>query len=319
MKQHIHKGLKYLLSWLWVKQFLYWLIVSAGTISECAFLLASLWMSLNSSVHGLIRLWMNEKQSINVSYFATAIFTGLPEVILGLSLLTTINHCRNVRFEKRYWYTWVWPTLFGLPTLIFLVISIITVSCSVLKVSYAMPDWGIVSRALAGFDFAIVFFLYEQIGKPCYAKERKALEQAIADQKAEIERTKSHFEDALQTANSNFKIAMQSKQSEFDYRINEILEQGKNKIEHLQMLLQTQNAQVQKLSEKASSLERHGLENYPKVMSELIDQDIKTVSVERLSELTGHSKRKIANAKSLQRHSRNRDLIMVSSVIEWLK
>lgn len=318
-QEWIHAPLKNFLSWGWVKQFLYWLIVSAGTMSECAFLLASLWMSLNSTVHGLILMFMDEKQAIHMSYFATAIFTGLPEVILGLSLLTTINHCKDIRWDKRYWHTWVWPILFGIPTLVFLVLSIITVSCSVLRVNYTMPDWGIVARALAGFGFAIVFFLYEQMGKPCYAKERKALEQTIADLEVERDRNKQRFETALNTANENFQMALSAKQSEFEYRLNEIVEQGKSQIGHLQNLLEAKNMQVQKLSERASSLVSQGLENYPKFVEELVTKGVKTVHIDTLSELTGISKRRIASAKSLQRHSRNKDLIMVNSAIEWLQ
>jgi len=262
---------------------------------------------------------MTEKQSIQLSYIATTIFTALPELILSLALVTTINHCRNIRRKKQYWYTWVWPVLFGLPTLVFLYLSLLTVSCSVLKVNYVMPDAGIIARALAGYTFAIVYLIFEKIGEPCYASERKAMEQTIADQKAEMDRTKAHFETALQTANSNFQIAMQSKQAEFEYRVNEIVGQGKSRIEHLQNLLEAKDVQVQKLSERASSLVAQGLENYPKVLSELVNGGVKTVSVDDLSDLTGISKRRINAAKSLQRHSRNRDLIMVNSAIEWLK
>lgn len=319
MEQQIRASIKYILSWLWVKQLLYWAILSAGTISECSFLIASIWMSINSSVHPFVLTLMSEKQSVQLSYIATTIYTALPELILSLALVTAINHCRNIRREKRYWYTWVWAALFGFPTVIFLFISIMTVASSVLKVNYVMPDWGIVSRALAGFSFAIVYLLYERIGKPCDASERQALEQTIIDLKAEMAQNKQHFETALQTVNTNFQSAMQSKQSDFDYRVNQILEQGKNKIEHLQNLIESQNEQVKRLSEKASSLERNGLENYPKVISELFDQGAKTVSVDTLSDLTGISKRRIANAK-LQRHSRNRDLIMINNaLIEWLQ
>src|SRR5262245_47367590 len=135
-QQQLPSGIRYILSWRWVKQFLYWLIISAGTIAECAFLIASLWMSINSSVHPMVLTMMTERQSVQLSYIATTIYTALPELILSLALVTTINHCRNIRREKQYWYTWVWAALFGLPTVVFLYISIMTVACSVLKVNY---------------------------------------------------------------------------------------------------------------------------------------------------------------------------------------
>jgi hypothetical protein len=314
--------LRYLLSWLWVKQFLYWAIISAGTISECAFLIASIWMSINSSVHPFVLTMMSEKQSIQLSYIATTIYTALPELILSLALVTAINHCRNIRRGKTYWYTWVWAILFGLPTIVFLFISIMTVACSVLKVNYIMPDWGIVSRALAGFSFAIVYLLYERIGKPCFASERKALEQTIADLRVEIEQTTSRFENALQTTNTNFKTAMQSKQSEFEYRFNTVVKQSKDRIENLTLLLETQTQQANRLAEHASSLELRGIEDYPKVMIEWLEKGVKTVSIGEIESVTGHSRQRINGAiKSgrLQKDNRNKDRIRVSSVIEWLK
>jgi hypothetical protein len=161
----VSSPIKSFLSWLWVKHFIYWLIISAGTISECAFLLASLWMSINSSVHPMILTLMSEERSVRISYIATTIFTALPELIVIMAVITTVNHCKNIRFQKQYWHTWLWAFLFGLPTLIFLTISLITVSCSVLKVSYIMPDWGIVARALSGYCFAVVYLLYEKLGE----------------------------------------------------------------------------------------------------------------------------------------------------------
>lgn len=44
-----------LLYFEWTKMLVHWLIRVAGTMSECAFLIAGLWMSLNANVHPLIR------------------------------------------------------------------------------------------------------------------------------------------------------------------------------------------------------------------------------------------------------------------------
>ncbi len=321
-QKSLPSGIRYILSWKWAKQFLYWAIISGGTISECAFLLSSIWMSINSTVHPFVLTMMTEAQSLQLSYIATTIFTALPELILPLALLTVINHCRNIRREKEYWYTWLWPVLFGLPTLVFLYLSLLTVSCSVLKVNYSMPAYGIVARALAGYVFAIVYLIIEKIGEPCYASERKAMEQTIADQKAEIEQITSRFEDALQTANSNFTIAMHSKQSEFEYQVNAIVEEGKNRIESLQNLLEAKSIQVEKLSERASSLERNELALYPKVQSLWIEKAKRTVSFDEIVDVTGLSKQRIRAAITggkIARDNRNKELLRVSSVVEWLK
>src|SRR6266566_7721918 len=96
-QKSLPSGIRYILSWKWAKQFLYWAIISGGTISECAFLLSSIWMSINSTVHPFVLTVMTEAQSLQLSYIATTIFTALPELILPLALLTVINHCRNIR------------------------------------------------------------------------------------------------------------------------------------------------------------------------------------------------------------------------------
>jgi hypothetical protein len=60
------------------------------------------------------------------------------------------------------------------------------------------------------------------------------------------------------------------------------------------------------------------IKRYPKVGSIWIEKGVKSVSIEEIVEVTGHSKRLVSSAP-LQRTSRNKDLILVTSVIEWLK
>jgi len=60
------------------------------------------------------------------------------------------------------------------------------------------------------------------------------------------------------------------------------------------------------------------LKTYPKVGIEWLAKDRKTVTIEEIITVTGQSKRRV-NKAGLQRSSRNRDLILVSSILEWLK
>src|SRR6267154_4802332 len=105
-----------ILTWEWTKRLLYWLIISAGTMSECVFLLASLWMSVNSSVHSLVRLFISEPTSQHISSFATAAYVALPECILGLAFVTLISHVRVWLYNKRDRAALAWSILYGLPT-----------------------------------------------------------------------------------------------------------------------------------------------------------------------------------------------------------
>lgn len=58
--------------------------------------------------------------------------------------------------------------------------------------------------------------------------------------------------------------------------------------------------------------------NYPRVVSEWLANNRKTATLEEIVEVTGQSKRRL-NKAPLRRYSRNPELILLSSVIEWLK
>jgi hypothetical protein len=306
------------LSWQWVKRFLYWLVVSGGTISECVFLLASIWVSVNATVHPLMLKLMSEAVTVTLSQLAVSAFTSLPEVILGLAVVTTYGHIKFYCIHRKK-SSMVWAILFGLPTVVFASLTTWTLASSALQIGYQMPSVLVATRVLAGYAYGFLSMLFVLIGEPDNADYVGGLKDDIESLNLEIERVTSRFETALQTANHNFQIAMQSKQNEFEYQLNLLMEQSQNEIEYFQNLIESQNEQVKKLSERASSVVSSGLENYPKVLTKLVNSGIKTVSVDDLSELTGISKRRINAAKMLQRTSRNKDLIFVSSVIEWLK
>jgi hypothetical protein len=60
------------------------------------------------------------------------------------------------------------------------------------------------------------------------------------------------------------------------------------------------------------------LESYPLVDDAWLAKDRKSASIDEIMAVTGQSKRRI-NKANLQRSSRNKDLILISSVLEWLK
>src|SRR5439155_7444895 len=60
------------------------------------------------------------------------------------------------------------------------------------------------------------------------------------------------------------------------------------------------------------------LEAYPLIESEWLAKNRKSVTIEEIITVTGHSKRRL-NRVAFARSSRNKELILVSSVLEWLK
>jgi hypothetical protein len=60
------------------------------------------------------------------------------------------------------------------------------------------------------------------------------------------------------------------------------------------------------------------VKRYPKIASEWLAKNQKSTTLDEVMRITGHSKRRL-NRAPLQRSPRNKDLIRINSVIEWLK
>ena len=316
------------ISGMWIVAIVTQMIITAGNVAESAFLLATLWVLINIAGHTLITWVVDPHTMILINNLCSIAFAALPELLFLGVTKTCIGHFLTA-FKRRDKVAVTWAILYLIPAISFGIITVYVLSIASkygLQMAIDLGEQWLIVRYLSGLFYAIIHSIDTAFAKPHFASqmagkdaEIESLENALKQKQVEMNQAKVRFDNALKTANSNFKTAMEAKQTEFDYRLNEILDQAKVQIEQLQNQLEAKNEQVQKLSERASSLTSQGLENYPKVISELIDRGVKTVSVDDLSALTGISKRRIVNAKSLQRHSRNKDLIMVNSAIEWLK
>jgi hypothetical protein len=245
---------------------------------------------------------MSQSATVTLSQLAVSAFTSLPEIILGLAVVTTYGHIKSFCFHRKK-SSIVWAVLFGLPTVVFASLTIWTLASSALQIGYEMPPVLVATRVLAGYDYGFLSMLFVLIGEPDNADYVSGLKADIERLNQEIDRLKTTFASELNQLKHQAKVTLEEKQSE---------------LEQFQTLLKSQNEQVLKLAEKASSLELRDLESYPKVIDELISTGAKTVLYDDIARLTGHSKQRIAKAK-LQRHSRNKNLVMVSSLTEWLK
>lgn len=145
-----------LYTWQWTKSLVYWLIISAGTASELAFLVSSLWMSVNANVHPFILTIMSENNANYLTYLATVCYVSLPIFIVGLATIQTVQQVKMWRINK---VSIVWSILFGLPAITFLLMDMFTIGAAVANVSFEMPQPFVVVRALSAFIFAFpVFF-----------------------------------------------------------------------------------------------------------------------------------------------------------------
>lgn len=279
-----------LITWQWTKRLLHWLIISAGTASELAFLLASIWISLNASVHALVLMFINEALAAHMTELATAAYIALPEMILGLAFVTTISHIRMAYHHDKT--AWIWAIMYGLPTVIFLLLSLITLGNSVANIDYQLPAWLIVLRAIAGYWYAFTSLLYSQLGIPQEAdrlQEKEAILAQVREEKAALEITIR--------------------------RLNEQLEEQKR------LLAESKKAELALIKVMNKSSEP-ALQAYSEECITWLKSGIKTASVEEINRYTGISKRRIRNAitsGNLQTAPRNKELILVSSLEHWLQ
>ena len=306
IKQNAATGLKgvgdSILHWTWTKALLYWLIISAGTMSELAFLVASLWMSVSASVHPLvlsvIGYWTggndqaSEQIAIHISEMATTAYVALPECILALAFITTLGHIRTWLYDRRDLAALIWSVLYGAPTLVFLVLSMITLGCSVVSVTFTLPGPLIIIRALAGFIYAFASLLYWRLG---------------GEQETDRLRKKDDLINDLIHNNRELSDQLEAEKAE-TARLNQALTDSKN----------TQKRLIEDLNKSADT----ALEAYGEHCLNWLRSGIKTATADEINQFTGHSKQKISHAirsGNLQVSPRNKELVLISSLIEWLK
>lgn len=316
-----------LVTWSWTRRLVFWIILSAGMMSELAFLCASLWMSVNANVHPFIvnTLGVSEKTTENLTYLATTAYVALPECIVGLAVITTINHIRVVVYNPKDFWPWLWSFLYGLPAIFFLILSVITLGNAVANVNFTMPTGWVVVRAIAGFSYAFTSLLYVWMGKE-QEKDR------LAKKDANIAELRHGF--ALKLLSLRKKMAdlareWQREKTQLQQETGHKIIELEKEIIRLQGVISQQNdvleSQKKQQSELLNALDkssRSALDAYSDECKNWLMSGIKTVSVDEIARYTGHSKRKVNNAIAagkIQSSPRNKALLMVSSVVDWLE
>lgn len=336
-----------LITWEWTKRLLHWLIISAGTMSECAFLIASLWMSLNSSVHPFVLLFLSEQQTVHISDLATAAYVGLPECILGLAFVTTISHFRTLRYTKDN-AAGVWFGLYLLPTLVFLILSLVTLGFSVANQHFIMPVPGVVARALAGYMFAFVSLLYTQLGAPQEKDRLQEKDDLIAQIKemhakfvaqlrhekdgiiAKLRQEKDDIVQQFTFENTNKLAALGSdkdrliSQIRFESQgLQQQIENQKREIARLNELFETVKNEKQQLFDALNQSNEDALQAYSSDCLEWLNSNIKSATIDEIIRFTGHQKRKIEgaiNRGNLKTATHSKETrVMIASLIPWLK
>jgi hypothetical protein len=334
------------LSGHWTQTFLYWLIMFAGTVSGCVLLLASLWMSINSSVHPFMLLLMSEPMTKWLSYLATTSYIALPEIILASAFVLTIGHYRVWKYTGKG-SELAWFILYGIPTLIFLFLSVWTVGSAVTSTAYIMPMPLIVVRAMSGYTFAFVALLHHQLGEKQETDRLIEKDQTIVDL---TNAANEKFAKMTKEMNEMRMNLLKEKDDLFNQLTNnyeQTLHQTTGSKKEMERQLQEQNTSLRDLLKaKSDELERvigqlsdvqsersdlmktlketrqPALEAYGSDVKNWVIGLDKAVTVEEIAAKTGLNTRRIKAAirsGTLKTTSRNSSLIMPQSLGKWLQ
>lgn len=330
---------KTFLTWNWVEKLFHWILTSGGTLAGIVFLLSGLWMSVLKAVPDFIQHYVNPSVAELLTYLSKTAFTGLPEIILFVATIKTLDQIKTVRVLEKGSLAWrmaiTWSFLFGIPSIIFISFSLVNIGLSLASSNYTMPDSVVVGRGLTCFIYALLTFIYDSRGHESFSfeiRERDSQLERIQSLLAEKEKQfqfdflekEKEMRLALAEKEKEMRLALAEKEQElFIVKEESFAELQAKQTELNGFLLELSQEKNEKLrlAEKASSLVSDKLSYYPKVTAFLEKTKDKTITVDSIVELTGLSKRRINKAiaeKSLSLQSRNKE-VLVSSLLRWLQ
>lgn len=336
--------------WEWTKKLLHWIIISAGTMSECVFLIASLWVSINANVHQFVLLFVNENTTMHITELATTAYVALPECIVGLAVVTTLSHIRVWMYNKKDYRAVIWSVLYGLPTIVFLVLSLITLGCSVASVTFQMPTYLVVTRALAGYMFAFTSLLYTQLGVP---QEKDRLQEKddyivrlkdnhlefVAQLRLEKDTIITQLQKQIADITTQFKqenatslAALGNDKDMVIYRLQQATNSHQETIRLLNEKLEIAREKIENAGQEKQQLlldiQRKGpqettaiLEGKPQEIIEwLRSTGRSTISISEVNQKTNLSKRKMLYASKHGgiRHTKNEEIVYIDALIPWI-
>jgi hypothetical protein len=221
-----------------------------------------------------------------------------------------------------------WRNIYAINAFNFSVITIITVVQIIAAIS-SIQLYQIIDASALGYRIvAVILFtvstkLFEAENGVGFSKDIQSLTAALAEQKALFSTAKKQI-DQLNEVIRSLQLKEANLQHERDHycqqveRKTSLLDEKTGEIERQKSLLEEykhQNAQLQKEAKKADD---NALEAYSEECRNWLKSGIKTATVEDIARYTGHTKRKILSAK-LPVSTRNKELIVVASLISWLQ
>ncbi len=307
---------EWILSWKWLVKGTRYLIVSGGIIAESAFLIATLYVTLVVMAHQLLvwMLWFNPNPDKTISILnqvAVLIFSWIPELIVSAAIKTSIDHWKMARATKNKWARF-WAIAYTVPTAIFLIMTIVTILSfvdlqQVNAESYKVTGLNLNMRVLFGWIYGVIGMLYDSVGQRGYA-------ETVADLQTQNEALVKGHRDQVAQLEQEWRARSQTLQTKVEELSGDL---GK-----ANQLLHDHKSTNKRLIEEMQKTDDAALQAYGDECLRWLKSGIKTALVGEITRFTGISKRKITNAITsgdLQVSSRNKELVMVSSLLQWLK
>lgn len=293
----ICEAVRYVVSFQWVVDLTQWLISTGGKVAESAFLLATTYVIVNLVAHKLV-LWMVFENTNVIDTFnqiAMIAFSVLPELIAIAAIIRSFEQWKYLFLTRRIEFL-IWALLFTAPTIVFAVMTIITINGFVSLESagqiYSLSPDSLHWRVISGWCYGCCSMLYAKIGKGSITRAFDDLVKNLSEREGTIK----EFQGELKQLNAV--IESQSR----------VIDQFKH-----------QNLAMEKSINKSSEM---ALEAYSEACIEWLKSEAKSVFIDEITHFTGHSKRRIKAAiqqEKLAVTTRNDQRVLKSSLIEWLK
>ncbi len=182
----------YITSFKWVIDLVRWMVTTGGNIAESAFLLATVYVTTNTVAHLLVTWILPAQMIATLNQVSTMAFSVLPELIIASAMKTTFDHWKLVWRSPRRVDAWIWASSYTIPTLVFLIMTVLTISTFVnFEAVNATPPQAtgpmLVIRCLAGWSYGMVQILFVSIGKQGYVEALDDLAARIKERDRTVE------------------------------------------------------------------------------------------------------------------------------------
>jgi hypothetical protein len=168
-------ALRYVIFFKWVVDLARWMISTGGNIAESAFLIATVYVTINTVAHTLVAWLLPQNVIMTLNQVAVIAFSVLPELIIFAALAKTFDHFKLAFQNKKHLDMWAWAVCYAIPTSVFLYLTVVTISSFVsveaVNATTAPQATGamLVTRCLAGWGYGLLQMLFIQLGKDSYS------------------------------------------------------------------------------------------------------------------------------------------------------